>query len=73
MRCTDGVVGHYLVGVQIGREVTNWRHSRRGLESPTTEGDSPVGEMVVNFLDSVPEYHGTRETLWEAGETTLQG
>ncbi len=20
-----------------------------------------------------PEYHGTRETPWEAGETTLQG
>jgi hypothetical protein len=73
MRCTIGVVGQYWVGVQPGQGVTNRHHSRRVLESSTTEGDSPVDEMVVDFLDSVPEYHGTREILWEAGGTTLQG
>jgi len=66
-------VGHYWVSIQTDREVTNRYHSRRVLESSTIEGDSPVGEMVIDFLDSVPEYHGTREILWEAGETTLQG
>lgn len=24
-------------------------------------------------MEQDPEYHGTRETLWEAGGTTLQG
>ena len=65
-------MGHYWASTQIGREVTNLHHSRSVLESSTIEGDSPVDEMVVDFLDSVPEYHGTREILWEAGETTLQ-
>ena len=73
MRCINGVAGHYWVSAQTGREVTNLHHSRSVLESSTTEGDSPVDEMVVDFLDSVPEYHGARETLWETGETTLQG
>ena len=66
-------MGHYWASAQTSQEVTNLHHSRSVLESPTTEGDSPVDEMVVDFLDSVPEYHGARETLWEAGETTLQG
>ena len=66
-------MGHYRASAQTGQEVTNLHHSRSVLESSTTEGDSPVDEMVVDFLDSVPEYHGARETLWEAGETTLQG
>ncbi len=29
--------------------------------------------MAVSFLDNDPEYHGTREILWEAGGTTPQG
>jgi len=66
-------VGHCLARAQTRREVTNRRHSRRVLESPTTEGDSPVDEMAVDFLGSDPEYHGARETLWESGGTTLQG
>ena len=73
MRCTSGVVGHYLVGIQTDRKVTNWRCSRIDLESSTIEGDSPVGETAANFLYNVPEYHGTREILWESGESTLQG
>ena len=66
-------MGHYSVSTQTDQEVKNLHHSRSVLESSTTEGDSPVDEMVVDFLDSVPEYHGARETLWETGETTLQG
>ena len=66
-------MGHYLASAQTCREVTNRHHSRSVLESSTTEGDSPVDEMVADFLDSVPEYHGARETLWESGGTTLQG
>ena len=66
-------MGHCWASAQTGREVSNLHHSRSVLESSTTEGDSPVDEMVADFLDSVPEYHGARETLWEAGETTLQG
>ena len=66
-------MGHCWASAQTDREVTNLHHSRSVLESSTTEGDSPVDEMVADFLDSVPEYHGARETLWEAGETTLQG
>ena len=73
MRCTSGVVGRYWVGIQTGQEVTNRRCSRIDLESSTTEGDSPVGETAADFLDNVPEYHGTREILWESGESTLQG
>ena len=66
-------MGRHLARVLTCREVTNRHHSRRVLESSTTEGDSPVDEMVVDFPDDVPEYHGARETLWETGETTLQG
>ncbi len=29
--------------------------------------------MAIDFLGSDPEYHGTREILWESGGTTLQG
>ena len=66
-------MGRHLARVLTCREVTNRHHSRRVLESSTKEGDSPVDEMVADFFYSVPEYHGARETLWETGETTLQG
>ncbi len=66
-------MGHYRVSTQTDREVKNLHHSRSVLESSTKEGDSPVDEMVADFFYSVPEYHGARETLWETGETTLQG
>ena len=66
-------MGFYWVSTQIDREVKNLHHSRSVLESSTIEGDSPVDEMVADFLNRVPEYHGARETLWETGETTLQG
>jgi hypothetical protein len=29
------------------------------------------GDIPLSFSD--PEYHGTRDILWEAGGTTLQG
>ena len=37
----------------------------------TVEGNSPVSENEE--ADLYPEYHETRETLWEAGGTTSQG
>ena len=40
------------------------------LESGTREGNSPVRE--VGRGQTVPEYRGTREILWEAGGTTPQ-
>ena len=40
------------------------------LESTTEESDSLVGE--AENRESVPEYRGTREILWEAGGTTPQ-
>ena len=46
---------------------------QNGLESPAIAGDSPVGEMILNALGRIPEYHGTREILWEAGKTIFQG
>jgi hypothetical protein len=43
----------------------------KDLESPAEEGESPVGETIAREQD--PEYHETRETLWEHGGTTPQG
>ena len=40
------------------------------VETRTEEGDSPVREGKDR--ESVPEYRGTREILWEAGGTTPQ-
>ena len=40
------------------------------LERGTKESDSLVGESEDR--ESVPEYRGTREILWEAGGTTPQ-
>ena len=44
----------------------------KGLERPTRAGESPV-ERKRGEPSGDPEYHGARETLWEAGGTTLQG
>ena len=45
---------------------------RSRWKARTAEGESPVGDGRSG-LGSDPEYHGTREILWEAGGTTLQG
>ena len=42
------------------------------LEGAAIGGESPVGEKI-EVSACVLKYHGTREILWEAGETTLQG
>jgi hypothetical protein len=42
------------------------------LESVTRAGESPV-ENDALAVGWDPEYHETREILWEAGGTTLQG
>ena len=41
------------------------------LGKPAEEGESPVG--VSERYEQDPEYHETRETLWEVGGTTPQG
>ena len=46
----------------------------KGLGRPTGAGESPVAdESLLGRVGNDPEYHGARETLWEAGGTTLQG
>ena len=40
------------------------------MESDVKERDSRVGEG--DDSETVPEYRGTREILWEAGGTTPQ-
>ena len=62
-RCTAGVVGWILVGVQTRRGVTNPYCSRIVLERLATEGESPVGETVADSCESIPKYCGTREIL----------
>ena len=41
------------------------------MGKPAEEGESPVGVREADEQD--PEYHETRETLWEVGGTTPQG
>jgi hypothetical protein len=71
-RCSRGVVGWDLPDPQIRRGVTKLNSSRRVLEEPTEEGESPVDERIQT-PGPVPEYRGTRETLWETGRTISQG
>ena len=42
------------------------------LESGAIECDSHVTESLPDSK-RYPKYHGTRETPWESGETSLQG
>ena len=70
--CHQGVVRHGMRGPRPRTGESNRLPSRRDLGRTATESESLVGER-----DSAPardlEYHGARETLWEAGGTTLQG
>ena len=60
--------GLRTTGVAGRRELTI--ANPKPLESGTEESDSLVGEG--DNRESVPEYRGTREILWEAGGTTPQ-
>ena len=62
---TDGL---RTIGVEGRREPTI--ADPKFLERDAEEGDRPVGESENR--QSVPEYRGTREILWEAGGTTPQ-
>ena len=55
------------------RELQNGTLAEPVLENLAIQGDSPVGESVGPTPRRTPEYHGTREILWEAGGTILQG
>jgi hypothetical protein len=57
---------------QVSPQQRSGGHAK-GLGRPTGAGESPVAEATTGLLAIVPEYHGARETLWEAGGTTLQG
>ena len=46
--------------------------SRRQWKLPPQRVIAPYAKEKGS-LDPPPEYHGTREILWEAGVTTLQG
>jgi hypothetical protein len=52
--------------------VINHQRSRTVLERLARDGESPVDETQMARA-VVRKYHGTRETLWEAGSTTIQG
>lgn len=43
------------------------------MERLTGVGESPVREIRVFFMKRIPEYGEARETLSEAGSTTIQG
>ena len=51
--------------------ISELKDSRMVLGKPTEEGESPVDE--IRRQRQYPEYHETRETLWEVGGTTPQG
>ena len=59
-------------GDQSITRVSNYERSRTVLERLARDGESPVDETRM-ARGMVREYHGTRETLWEAGSTTIQG
>ena len=46
---------------------------RKLVGNSAVAGESPVRDVGRERRDDQPEYHGTREILWEAGGTTLQG
>ena len=52
--------------------VRNFHYSRKVLGKPDREGEIPVSEMMEAPM-AEPEYGGARETLPEAGSTTIQG
>ena len=58
IRCACGVVGHIFTPIRRGGEVTKLHVSRTPFERGAIEGDSPVGESVVDFLDMFPSNAG---------------
>ncbi len=56
----------------VGPAQRSTRPEGNGLERPSRAGETPVPGPVA-APGCVPEYHGTREILWETGGTTLQG
>ena len=56
----------------VGPANTPTHNHSNTLEGVTREGESPVKDDC-GAVGWDPEYHETREILWEAGGTTLQG
>ena len=65
-----GVVGH---GGSV--ESLSWTRttSGSGWKAGPERVRAPYAVVGARWWRCVPEYHGTREILWEAGGTTLQG
>ena len=70
--CVCGVARLLVDEDQIIPRVRNHARSRTVLERLAEDGESPVDETRMARA-AVRKYHGTRETLWEAGSTTIQG
>ncbi len=64
----DGMVGAGSRPLAAGQQ-----YSRTPLERVVTEGENPVGDVLMPVVDRLREYRPTREIGWEAGGTTSQG
>ena len=66
-RCRLGVEGFVRVVLRHSRGVTKGMSSRRGLESPTVGGKSPVGERHVSPWGGYPSTAGHEESRGNQG------
>ena len=64
--------GDFRLGLEGTPDTSRGRVEPNDLGRSTAGGESPVGGRTACWW-CVPEYHGTREILWEAGGTNLQG
>ena len=67
-----GVVGQQR-SLRAQRVDVNWSLAGEVVWKATPEGVRVPYPSGSGSWAAVPEYHGTREILWEAGGTTLQG
>ena len=66
-RCLTGVEGLRVVWLRPGRRVTNHQPSRRRLERPAKEGDSPVGKRLGDSFSMFPSTTGHVEPRGNLG------
>ncbi len=66
-RCLAGVVGRCSSWLPPARGVTNHQPSRRALERPAREGDSPVDERLGDSLALLPSTTGHEKPCGNPG------
>ena len=66
-RCLAGVVGRCSSWMPPARGVTNHQPSRRALERPAIEGDSPVDERLGDSLAALPSTTGHEKPCGNPG------